>query len=61
MDTEGLREIAKERILKDAPKMHLSCRKAFAIAEDTGLPPAELGKLCNELKVKIMHCQLGCF
>jgi hypothetical protein len=33
----------------------------FKIAEDSGISNAEMGKILNEMKVKISHCQLGCF
>lgn len=61
MAKEQLRETVKERIKKEAPKLRLSCAKAFVIAADTGLSQAVLGELCNELEVKITQCQLGCF
>jgi hypothetical protein len=47
--------------MKEAPKLRLPCGKAFAIAADNGLSLAEMGDLCNELEVKIIQCQLGCF
>jgi len=25
------------------------------------VPVAEVGRACNELGIKIVHCQLGCF
>ncbi len=61
MEKAEFRENLKGRILKEAPKLRLPCAKAFIIAADTGLSLAELGELCNELKVKIIKCQLGCF
>ncbi len=51
----------KERISSEAENSKLLCSKAFAIAAETGLTPAEVGRACNELDVKIVSCQLGCF
>jgi len=34
---------------------------ALAVARDLDVPPAEIGRLCNELDIKIVGCQLGCF
>ncbi len=51
----------KDKILAAADNSKLPCQKAFAIAEETGLKTAEVGKACNELGVKIFDCQLGCF
>jgi hypothetical protein len=42
-------------------KKRLACERAFAIADEFGLTPAHVGRACNELEVKIVGCQLGCF
>lgn len=39
----------------------LSCSEAFKIARDLDVPPAVVGRVCNELEIKITSCQLGCF
>lgn len=39
----------------------LPCAKAFKLAEEHGVSLADIGKTANEVKVKIGHCQLGCF
>ena len=39
----------------------LPCAEAFKVARDVGVPVAEVGRACNELGIKIVHCQLGCF
>ncbi len=51
----------RERILFEADGLKLSCKKAFILAAEVGVPLAEVGKTCNELGVKIAGCQLGCF
>jgi len=50
-----------ERILEEAKEKKLPCKKAFALAEEFNCLPLEVGRLCDELKVKIIGCQLGCF
>lgn len=40
---------------------HLSCVEAFQIARDLDLPPAVVGRTCDELNIKVTHCRLGCF
>jgi hypothetical protein len=35
--------------------------QAFKIAADLEVPIAQVGKACDELKIKIVGCQLGCF
>lgn len=61
MDGDKLREKIKEYILREASGGKLPCRKAFTIAGELDCPPAVIGEMCDELKVKISGCQLGCF
>jgi len=51
----------KERIMVEADNFRLPCKKAFALAEEVGCETAEVGRACNELGVKVVECQLGCF
>jgi len=39
----------------------LSCEKAHEMSRELNVPLREIGALCNEMKVKISSCQLGCF
>jgi hypothetical protein len=57
MDREGLEEAIKKRA-KDGK---LPCAVCFKIAEEFGISNKEMGKILNEMKVKISQCQLGCF
>ena len=54
---EGL----KKSIQEAAPQDTLPCVMAFRIAREENCSVAEVGELCNELKIKIVGCQLGCF
>ena len=38
-----------------------ACAEAFKIARDLDVPLAEVGRTCDELGIKMMQCQLGCF
>ena len=49
------------KIRKAAPQGRMPCARAFQLAEECGLSRARIGKLLNELKIKIVQCQLGCF
>jgi hypothetical protein len=51
----------KERIRAAAPEGRIACAAAFRLAEEMGLSRRRLGELLNELKIKIIQCQLGCF
>ena len=39
----------------------IACTDAFRIARDLNVPIADVGRPCNELGIKVMQCQLGCF
>lgn len=39
----------------------ISCTKARELSERFGVPLLEIGRLANELKIKIIACELGCF
>lgn len=39
----------------------LTCEKAHALAVELKVPLKKIGALCNELKIKIAACELGCF
>jgi hypothetical protein len=54
-------EDIKTRIKAAAPESKIACAAAFRLAEELGLSRKDLGELLNELRIKIMHCQLGCF
>jgi hypothetical protein len=54
-------EEIKARIRAVAPEGKIACGAAFRLAEELNLSRKELGELLNELKIKIIHCQLGCF
>ena len=57
MDKTGLTE--KVKVLSKDGK--ISCKQALKLAEEEGISSRDLGNLLNELKVKVMGCQLGCF
>lgn len=49
------------KIRAAAPQGKITCAAAFKLAEELGVSRGELGHLLNELKIKIISCQLGCF
>ncbi len=55
------RKKLEETVLKKSKKGKLPCAMCFKIAEDFGISKGEMGKVLNEMKVKISQCQLGCF
>ncbi len=53
--------ILQAESLKKERRLYISCAKAFEIAKKYNISLQETGKKCNELKIKITNCQLGCF
>ena len=49
------------KIKAAAPEGKIPCPAAFKLAEELGLSRHELGDLLNQLHIKIIQCQLGCF
>jgi hypothetical protein len=39
----------------------LSCHDALAAAAKLDLKPSQIGKYCNQNRIQIVNCQLGCF
>ena len=54
-------EDIKDKIRSAAPEGKIACAAAFRLAEELGLSRKDLGALLNDLKIKIIQCQLGCF
>lgn len=50
-----------QAVLKAAKNGRLSCSAARKLAEDLNVSPREIGDACNDLKIKIHSCELGCF
>ncbi len=55
------RKKLEETILEKSKGGKIPCAVCFKIAEDFGISKKEMGKILNEMKVKIGQCQLGCF
>jgi len=51
----------REAILQKAKDGKLPCALCFKISEDFGISKREMGRILNEMKIKISQCQLGCF
>jgi LAO/AO transport system kinase len=39
----------------------IACQAARRIAEELNVPYSEVGRVANDLKIKIRECELGCF
>ena len=54
-------EDLKNKIRAAAPEGKIACGAAMRLAEELVISRKDMGKLLNELKIKIKQCQLGCF
>jgi hypothetical protein len=50
-----------EAIKQRSQDNRITCAVCFQIAEEYGIPKRELGKLLDELGVKVIQCQMGLF
>ena len=55
------RQKLERAILEKAREGKISCGICFKSADDLGIPKRELGRILNEMKIKVSQCQLGCF
>jgi len=60
MNEEVKKEIM-QRITEAALDNKIPCINALKIAEEFEVPPMQVGKIINQMKVKVGPCQLGCF
>ncbi|AZV56651.1 hypothetical protein [Clostridium sp. AWRP] len=61
MDKNIILEAIESRCKIKNNKNCLACSDAYKIAEELKVNVSDIGKLCNENKIKIIACQLGCF
>jgi len=55
------KEEIKKALRETATDNRISCSQARKLAERLGVPPQMIGKVCDELGIKIYACELGCF
>jgi len=54
-------EKVMEAVKAKAKDGRIACAVALKLAEELGVPPFEVGKAANAMKIKIANCSLGCF
>lgn len=54
-------EIVLKTVRKAAEDDRLTCTRAHELAKELGVNLLIVGQACDELKIKIKACQLGCF
>ena len=65
ISTEQLTDLVKTKIKEEIEKKatggKISCQVARKIAENLAVPYKDIGKVADEMHIKITHCELGCF
>ena len=51
----------QKRAYSEGGQAKLACADAFAVAKQCGIAVGQVGDICNERKIKIAKCQIGCF
>jgi len=59
--SSGGDQAVRTRLLEEAVDGRIECGLARRIAEESGIGYSGLGRIADELKIKIKNCQLGCF
>jgi len=60
-DTDRLLEAIMAASYEENGRRKLDCPDAFKIAEELGVKLADVSRVCNQNKIRISKCQLGCF
>jgi len=61
MEEGSVSQEVLDKVKEAATDGRLNCPKARRIADELGVPAKIVGQACNELKIKISGCALGCF
>ena len=55
------RQKLEKAILEKAKGGKIPCAVCFKLAEEFEISKREMGKILDEMKIKVSQCQLGCF
>lgn len=55
------KETITKKVKKHTKDGKIACKQALKISAEEGISSKDLGTLLNELKIKVVNCQLGCF
>jgi hypothetical protein len=51
----------RKKIEEKAKDKRIACMQAMKIAEEESISTREVGRILNEMEIKVVGCQLGCF
>ena len=58
---EELINAVLERAQETDGRKKLACAEVFELAQEFEVEVIEIGRICNQHKIRIRKCQLGCF
>ncbi len=58
---EDITKALLKRVQEVDGRKKLQCAEAFELAQQFETGIIEIGRICNQHKIKICKCQLGCF
>ena len=61
MERDALKTALLQHVKEVNGRQTLSCHRAHVVAEDLNVELQALGEVCDEERIKIINCQLGCF
>ena len=61
MSQEELARIVLDRSKEVDGRRILTCAQALGLASELGVEPKQIGRICNQEKIRLGSCQLGCF
>ncbi|MDP3880427.1 MAG: hypothetical protein Q8Q07_09020 [Dehalococcoidales bacterium] len=60
-ETNGLEDVLEREVRASLTDDHLPCAAAFQIAGKAGVSRRQVGDMANQIRARIIDCQLGCF
>ncbi len=61
MTDKEITAIVKSKTFEKDGRTKITCASAHEIREKHGIELARIGRICDSEKIKIVHCELGCF
>ena len=57
----NLVEMVKKECAEKDGRLIFSCAQAFKLADKHGMKLVDIAQVCDDNKIKLVKCQLGCF
>lgn len=61
MNEKTVEQHILQHAVRDGDRLKLTCKRGHQLAAELGVAVARIGEICQVERIKITHCQLGCF